>query len=261
MLGALFLLIGGVLLYYYPIRGSSPSTTRLTLAFVSVIVIASLLFLSSTHSLALKQGLPLTNQILAWSLLFVSLSFIFFYPRTHSSVLVGLTSVYLAVAPSFILLSIAYEVLFYAALALQLFAWILVELQYFAPSGTSNNNNKDSVSPISSHDARRAVIYVCFFLLFLLLFLMITMQIIMCYVAMFGTGNVASISSFELSSTYRFLTVFSPFVMTSLLIWKLAAPIVVVSCVYFGLTKLLQIPRPAVFLLVVGLAGILIFHL
>jgi phosphatidylinositol glycan class N len=77
----------------------------------------------------------------------------------------------------------------------------------------------------------------------------------MCYVAIFGTGNVASISSFEISSTYRFVTVFSPFVMTSLLLWKLTAPMVIVSSVYFGLTRLLRVPRPAVFLLVVGLAG------
>ena len=43
--------------------------------------------------------------------------------------------------------------------------------------------------------------------------------------------------------------------MTSLLLWKLAAPLVIVSSVYFGLTRLLRVPRPAVFLLVVGLAG------
>jgi len=142
---------------------------------------------------------------------------------------------YLSVAPSFVLLSIAYEVLFYAALVLNLFAWLLVELKYFGPAKRSQEMNS-----ITVHDARRAVIY-----------------IVMCYVGLFGTGNVASISSFEISSTYRFVTVFSPFVMSSLLLWKLASPIVIVSSVYFGLTRLLRVPRPAVFLLVVGLADIM----
>ncbi len=75
--------------------------------------------------------------------------------------------------------------------------------------------------------------------------------------ALFGTGNVASISSFEISSTYRLVTVFRPFVMMTLLVWKIVAPMVLVTCVHMGLARLLKIPLSAFFLLVVGLAGIL----
>eukprot|EP00026_Physarum_polycephalum_P001275 Phypoly_transcript_01276.p1 GENE.Phypoly_transcript_01276~~Phypoly_transcript_01276.p1 ORF type:complete len:1047 (+),score=198.21 Phypoly_transcript_01276:62-3142(+) len=239
MLGALFLILAGVVITLYPPPGPyRRATRRAQQVLVALIALASLLVLVAAHNLAQKQGLPRVNQVLAWGVLAASLGFVFVYPRTHAGVVEGLACLYLAVAPGFVLLSIAYEVLFYAALALNLFAWLLVELKYFGP--TSMTTRTDDTNSITVYDARRAVIY-----------------IVMCYVAIFGTGNVASISSFEISSTYRFVTVFSPFVMTSLLLWKLSAPMVIVSSVYFGLTRLLRVPRPAVFLLVVGLADVM----
>ena len=56
------------------------------------------------------------------------------------------------------------------------------------------------------------------------------------YVAFFGTGNIASISSFEISSTYRFVTVFSPFTMATILLFKVLLPFVVVCASFiFGI--------------------------
>jgi len=51
----------------------------------------------------------------------------------------------------------------------------------------------------------------------------------------FGTGNMASISSFDPSWTRHFVTVFSPFLMTSLIFFKLSIPLILVGCASYAL--------------------------
>lgn len=46
----------------------------------------------------------------------------------------------------------------------------------------------------------------------------------------FGTGNMASISSFDPMWTKHFITLFSPFTMSALILLKLAIPLILVGC-------------------------------
>lgn len=58
------------------------------------------------------------------------------------------------------------------------------------------------------------------------------LYILLCF---FGTGNMASISSFNPSWTRHFITVFSPFLMTTLIIFKLSIPLILVGCASYSL--------------------------
>jgi hypothetical protein len=63
-----------------------------------------------------------------------------------------------------------------------------------------------------------------------------------CYIAFFGTGNMASLTSFEIQSTYRFTTIFDPFLMGALLVWKVIVPFILVGCAFQTINHRLNIP-------------------
>lgn len=63
----------------------------------------------------------------------------------------------------------------------------------------------------------------------------ILLQMLYILLCFFGTGNMASISSFDPSWTRHFVTVFSPFLMTSLILFKLSIPLILVGCASYSL--------------------------
>ncbi|THG19616.1 hypothetical protein TEA_019037 [Camellia sinensis var. sinensis] len=155
--------------------------------------------LSTSHRTQ-KQELLVLHQLINWSTAGFSIVLPLF---SATSLLSRLTSIFLGFAPTFLLLSIGYEAVFYAALGLALMAWILYEntLLYRSKMKTSSTSIKsveDSI--ILENDVRGLQLSdMRIPLTFMVLF----------NVAFFGTGNFASIASFEISSVYRFITIFS----------------------------------------------------
>lgn len=129
-----------------------------------------------------------------------------------------LYELFLAFAPGIVLLSVSYETLFYAAFSTQLGLWYESVKAY-----TKSTSKITSSSQLNWHH---------FWLVYCFMFFI--------ELSFFGTGNFASISSFNLSSVYRFLTVFQPFVMTGLLVYKLLVPFCFLSAVFGAIARCCQ---------------------
>jgi len=185
-----------------------------------------------------KKGLALGNQIIGWFvlgsirspttliLLAASLLVPFLHIKSHSHhYLHRLAIIFLAFAPTFIILTISYEGLFYVTFFSTLVLWSELEtkmaksMEATVPFANGMNGvnghavtSKPSFRKLSLSDARIA------------LFFFVLLQ-----TGFFGTGNIASISSFSLESVYRLVPVFEPFLMGALLVFKLLVPFAGIS--------------------------------
>ncbi|KAK3515446.1 hypothetical protein QTP70_021410 [Hemibagrus guttatus] len=208
--------------------------------------------LSSTHSsLQLKQGLPLFNQFISWTTLVSS----FFVPLLSStrlfhrllSILMSLTCVYL-------LLSTGYEALFPPVLSWLMFVWIHMEQEAVDTCRISNRNelpridfteniDLSRIRQLSLDDIRRSYFFVYFII-----------------IAFFGTGNIASINSFDPASVYCFLTVFNPFIMGGLLMWKVLIPFIIVMCTFESVQVSTRLSSRSLFLIVLVISDLMALH-
>ncbi|KAG9310904.1 Phosphatidylinositolglycan class N-domain-containing protein [Chiua virens] len=194
---------------------------------------------SSVVNLQEKNGLPRLNQIIAWSILVISSLYPFVSHVRHSSPRSKIITFFLAFSVCFVVLSISIEGLFYSAFTCNLLLWIDVEAAIRKPlsvNGPAPKNAHSDGYHFQADDVRIAL----FFLFFV-------------QVAFFGTGNVASISSFYLEPVYRLVPVFNPFLMAALLIFKIVAPYVILSVIFATLNACLRLPPFSLFLVALTL--------
>nr|KYP63469.1 GPI ethanolamine phosphate transferase 1 [Cajanus cajan] len=102
---------------------SSKFSSLFYLQALLVALSSVMVYLSTVHRTE-KHELLASHQLINWSVAGFSMVLPLF---SENSLLSRLTSIFLGFAPPFLLLSIGYEAIFYAALALVLMAWILFE--------------------------------------------------------------------------------------------------------------------------------------
>ncbi|KAK4311784.1 hypothetical protein Pmani_016741 [Petrolisthes manimaculis] len=205
---------------------------------------------SSTRSIADKQGLPYYNQLGAWALLVLSLV----VPVLGSRNMMGrLLSVAAALFCPFLLLCIRHEAFFYLAITVAMFLWLFLEfylagnnvqiamLKFATWGGREGVEGGERVMEWA--DVRRAY----FFLFFIIL-------------AFFGTGNIASVNSFDPSFVYCFVTVFSPFIMGALLLFKIIIPFLLVTCFFHAICTLIKVPTRALFYVFLAMSDFMALH-
>ncbi|MEE6465295.1 hypothetical protein FKM82_006509 [Ascaphus truei] len=212
----------------------------------------SIYIVNTTHSsLAIKQGLPLNNQIISWAILASSLV----VPLLSTTLLFQrLLCIFLSSMSTYLLLSTGYEALFPLVLSCLMFVWINMEQETLVNDGLSFRQKLNSIDfscstditqfrQLNLDDIRRS---------FFLVFFIVT--------AFFGTGNIASINSFDPASVYCFLTVFNPFVMGGLMMWKILIPFILVMCTFETVQISAQISSKSLFLIVLVISDIMSMH-
>ncbi|KAF8885809.1 Phosphatidylinositolglycan class N-domain-containing protein [Infundibulicybe gibba] len=235
------ILLGGTLmlatgfafaLSFLPTETQGGQARQLFLVQGVLIILTMIITTSSSISLQAKLGLPALNQISGWFILVIASTLPFVSRVKHANPWSKLLMYYLGFGPCFVILSISVEGLFYVAYSATLMMWIVVESAY----------RQDAQAPRSKtyqfqpDDLRIAV----FFLFFV-------------QVGFFGTGNVASISSFYLEPVYRLIPIFSPFFMAALLIFKIIAPYIILSVAFAILNHRLHLPPFSLFLVALAL--------
>ncbi|KAI0014281.1 GPI ethanolamine phosphate transferase 1 [Xylariaceae sp. FL0662B] len=263
--GVLYLIFEDRLLAVYLTPGKSDvqrKNNQISRVLIGIqtglILLAIIVTRSSALSLQAKLGLPRGNQIVAWLVLVVSLLMPFAHrlqPNNHY--LHRLLVIFLTFAPTFVILTISYEGLFYFAFSLTLVTWVRMEHHSYVflqsakkAQGETNGSAKATAEvvvskfrPLALSDARVA------------LFFFVLLQS-----AFFSTGNIASISSFSLESVCRLFPIFDPFSQGALLILKIMIPFAVISANLGILNKRIGVAPSALFMVTMALSDILTLH-
>ncbi|KAM7370024.1 hypothetical protein PAMP_011310 [Pampus punctatissimus] len=205
-----------------------------------------------THSsLQQKQGLPLLNQIISW----ITLASSMLVPLLSSTRLFHrLLSIFLSLTATYLLLSTGSEALFPPVLSWLMFVWINIEQEAMIAQGVSGKQELSTIDfsaniditkirQLKLDDIRRSYFFVFFII-----------------TAFFGTGNIASINSFDPASVYCFLTVFNPFIMGGLMMWKVIIPFIIVMCTFETIQVATQLSSRSLFLIVLVISDLMALH-
>ncbi|XP_040568174.1 GPI ethanolamine phosphate transferase 1 [Lepeophtheirus salmonis] len=129
---------------------------------------------------------------------------------TPGKMMIRLLSVTMSLSAFYTLLSLSHEVLFLLCLNGALLSWLWMEhMDSYSHKSIYHEDLSHKIrNIIELKDIFRSSAFIYF-----------------CIASFFGTGNIASINSFDPKSILTFLTVFSPFVMSLLLLLKILIPI------------------------------------
>ena len=186
-----------------------------------------------------KESIPFLLHLFSWGNLLFSVVVINFGPRSLPG---RLLHIFLALYTLFLLLSTTFEAVFVLLLCVFIYLWLNAEetlsdkhtkvvsfqegvISFHTPKVVAlvpNDNIK--TKPTATYEDVRQTFFCLFFGI----------------LSFFGIGNIASINTFDISSVYCFLTVFSPFVMATLMILKMMIPFIFVGCVYNSILLLLN---------------------
>ncbi|CAF1372528.1 unnamed protein product [Adineta steineri] len=184
-------LSGILILIFHYLYFKSESQTSIIYYIQRICLLLAIIDNYLVHHLLIRSS---WIHIVSWIILLISCFLPFFSSSKYR--LKRLIIIFTSILTIYILLSTQYEAFFVLCLCSLMLAWVL----------TSEQQHQENIWLFTFQS-----------LLFILL-------------AFFGTGNFASVNSFDPSNVYCFLTVFNPFLMGAVIIFKIILPILIVNC-------------------------------
>ncbi|XP_068916089.1 GPI ethanolamine phosphate transferase 1-like [Tenebrio molitor] len=154
-------------------------------------------------------------KYLAWIWAFYPIVMI---PCTTNHILVRTTSIFIGFIPFYLMVTTNYEILFLIIYVLLLYTWFMIESKCYGYETIYRTTFDEVVVPDRNQtrdDFRRAFFF-----------------IILIFIGFFGTGNIASLNSFDPTWARCFLTDFTPLKTTGLIMLRIMIPFIFTSCVF-----------------------------
>lgn len=230
---------------------------------LGLVLLSMIVTKSSIGYIQARQGLPLGVLVVGWGTLLASL----FLPQLHSlypnsHYIHRLVVIFLQFAPTFIILTISFEGLFYLAFCLCLFSWMRLEHQVYLHTARAQTTVSAATNPVTpaieaaaarlgsikKGDYRSLTLADARIALFFFFFIQS---------AFFSASNIASVSSFSLEAVYRLVPVFDPFSQGALLMLKLMVPFAALSASFGLLNRRLGVAPSALFMVVMAVSDVM----
>lgn len=200
------------------------------LANLAIYTTGALNCLWIVHDLQERNGLNEYRQFIAWTTLIVSFILPTVSPNSFRDRLMAIIS---SLALPFSLMSLSYEPLFYMTFTSNIYYWVSMIYTDQKQMYSKQIEQVDTDRSIESVDFKRAFICIIYVL-----------------VSFFGTGNIASISSFDPNWVRCFVSTFAPFLMAALIILKLMIPVLIVMCAVRQIHLITKIPLDKFFIII-----------
>ncbi|XP_062707725.1 GPI ethanolamine phosphate transferase 1-like [Aedes albopictus] len=242
-----WLLVSGVLLWcianvFVLMKSTENNIYRNMQSVICLVLTVNLLI--SIYMIEHGISMCWLNYVSSWICFVLSFIMPFF---TSTSIAIRLTAIVVSYAAPYIMLSLSYEPLFLFAFSTSMFSWLQAE------NDIACSNQKISklfFSYKAKHnkmvdfgDFRRLLTFVFYIL-----------------VSFFGTGNMATVSSFDPNWVRLLVSTFSPFLMTSLIVLKLLIPILVSVCILKSLHIITKVKAQTLFLLIFIICDLMCLH-
>lgn len=238
---------------------------------IFILAVSVFIMRHTAEMAATNRRTPLISQALSW--LFLGLGIIEPFLVT-TDIRCRLFSIALAWMSPFILFSISYECLFLVVMCWNLYIWMLLEANLVndykeLPSKITENGVGGKESPeqstflesldfatisnqIASGKNRQGLVRADLRRAFYFIFLINT--------SLFGTGNLASVNSFDPAAVFCFLTISNPPFMGLLIVLKIIIPFILIACALRAVNLVTHVPLTSFILLTTFMGNIIDFQ-